>query len=313
MNPETLRNFIVNGNIAFKEGATSFIFSCPRCNKNNKLYIHKQHGRFICFVCKDRSKFYGKAEYALSELYNLSVSDVQYRLYGQADKQFKKYIDFTLKDLFDYNVIEEEPEINEIYYPPDFISLNMGIAKPGANYLLGRGLTQDHFDTYHLMYHPAWRTVVFPIKYQGKLYGWQERSIDTKFKYTNKGFKKDQMLMFQDRLDYSNKAVLTEGPVDALKCHVLNIGNVASMGKAVSNKQLNIIKSKCNTLYIGLDPDADTEIDKICRNLYDSFTIYLLLPPTGRKDLGECSEEEVIEQFNKAQKYCGQLFFSVSI
>lgn len=309
---EALRNFITKGGVSYKEGASSWIFTCPRCSKARKLYIHKQNLGFICFVCKENSRFYGRAEFALAELYNLSVSEVRYLLYGAAEKQFKKYIEFELKELFDYEEIVEETALSETIYPPNFVDSNSPAFKAGREYLLSRGLKQHHIDIYNIKYHPYWRTVVFPVEYKGQLFGWQERGTQGNFKYTSKGLRKDKVLMFQDRLDISSHAVLCEGPVDALKCHPCG-GNVASMGKAVSEAQLKIIKERCNKLYLALDPDATGEIDKICRKMYDVMPVYIMLPPHGKKDFGECAEEEALERFYKAQPYYGQIIYNLGL
>lgn len=151
--------------------------------------------------------------------------------------------------------------------------------------------------------------------------GWQGRYVrDNKFidrvtgkeivipkMLTSLGLKKDQVLMFQDRLKNSNHCILAEGAISTIKAHKCG-GNVASMGKAVSDKQLEIIVSKVKRLYLALDPDATTEIDSICRKLYGRIELYHLPPPNNKEDLGEATEEEVLESFYKAKPMAGQIF-----
>jgi hypothetical protein len=110
-----------------------------------------------------------------------------------------------------------------------------------------------------------------------------------------------ECFMFQDRLQGSKHAVLTEGPFDALKGHLVG-GNVASMGKDVSARQLDIIvRSGVRALYVGLDRDAAKEVGRIVRDLHGTLDLYRLLPPPHRDDLGECTMEEVAHQFHTAE------------
>jgi hypothetical protein len=308
LNPIALKELIETGGIAFKEGAISFVFTCPRCSKARKLYLRKSDGRFVCFVCRETTRFQGKAEYALAEIYGRPIEEIRERLYGKKNQEFKAFLNLDLKDPYESYSEEEfgfEEPLPSVAIPPDFVDSNHLLFEKGRNYLLNRGINRECIEQYGIMYHPQWRTVVFPVIIDNELVGWQERSIADNFRYTLKGFKKDRVLMFQDRLNNSEHAVLCEGPVDAIKAHYCG-GNVAAMGKGVSPQQLEIIKNKVKKLYIALDPDAATEIDKICRSMYDYLEVYLMPPPKGRKDMGESTFEEALEQFKNAQKYCGQ-------
>lgn len=301
-----LREIIERGGVPFREGAVSFIFSCPRCSKDRKLYIRKRDGRFCCFVCKESDNFQGKPEYALTEIYSYPLEQIKEKLYGNREENLNKYLDLKLEDPFDSEAEsfnEESFDLAEVQFPKNYT----GMLPPGREYLINRGLTDFHIKEYGIVYHPEWKCVVFPVYVDGLLVGWQERSTVNSFKYTLKGFKKERVLMFQDRLKGSPHAVLCEGPVDGIKAHLCG-GNVVSMGKGVSDFQLEILRESVKKIYLALDPDAGEQIDKICRSLYDDMDIFLLFPPRGRKDLGECSFEEVFEQFQKAQKYCGQMF-----
>lgn len=311
-NHSALQDIIKSSGVSYKEGAVSFIFTCPRCSKERKLYIRKTDGKFVCFKCRSTSNFYGRAEYALAELLSMPLESIKEKLYGN-NEAFKNVLDLQFISPYDDDLKEFGYEGDEGYVDPnpDFVGFSNSVFKDGKDYLNKRGITDYHIKKYQLLYHPKWQTVVFPIFVDGKLKGWQERGINRDFKYTLKGFKKEQYLMFNDNLLNAPHAVLCEGPVDCIKADSCG-GNVAAMGKGVSLEQLNIIKSRVNKLYVALDPDATKEIDNVCRKLYDSMEkIYILLPPKGKKDLGECTFEEVFEQFKLAKEYCGQVYFSL--
>lgn len=307
--PRLLKAFIEAGDVPFTEGASSFIFTCPRCNKERKLYIRKRDGRFVCFRCREDSNFQGKrTEFALAELYNISIDQAVEQIYPNFDIALKSYLELKLVNPYDDNEeIIEEDELLGISMPSEFVGIESDKSIKGISYMISRGVGVDLFDKYDLKYNPKWRTVVFPVYMGGTLVGWQERGTDSDFKYTLNGFKKEKTLMFYDRSD-ADHVILCEGPVDAIKADLCG-GAVSSMGKGVSPKQLDLIKQKTRKLYLALDPDASKEFDSICRSMYDYMdSIYVLTTPKGRKDLGASTFEEVYEQFQKAEKYTGRIF-----
>lgn len=311
INPQNLKAFIEKSGVFFKENSVSFIFTCPRCNKLKKLYIRKKDGVFVCWKCKE-SGFKGKAEYALAELTGRSIDVIRHELYPDIlDQADKRYIELALNDFYDIDSldfgIEELPEVS---INPEFVKIGHPSFKAGLNYFKSRGITEEHINIYNLMYHPAWKAVVFPVINDGRLVGWQERGIDRDFKYTLKGFKKEETLMFRDRLYGSDHAVLCEGPIDGLKANLCG-GNVVSMGKGVSDTQLNYVFDSVKKLYLGLDPDAYIEIDKICRKAYGELQVFQILPTNGKKDLGEMTQEEVYEQYKLAKPIFGKFFFYI--
>ena len=114
--------------------------------------------------------------------------------------------------------------------------------------------------------------------------------------------------MFNARLLNSDHCVLAEGPISSIKAHLCG-GNVASMGKDVSDTQLNIIKNRVSKLYLALDPDATTVIERVCRQLHGEMDVFLLMPSDGYEDLGKMSPEQVFEQFKKAPSAFGKTSF----
>jgi hypothetical protein len=108
--------------------------------------------------------------------------------------------------------------------------------------------------------------------------------------------------MFQDRLMGSEHMVYTEGPIDALKCHLVG-GNVAGMGKIVTRAQLAIIRgSGVKRVYIGLDLNAGRETMAMAQTLGNSdFELYRLTPAPGYEDLGAMPMEGVLERFRAAE------------
>lgn len=313
-----IRQILQEFGVSFKTNSKSFICTCPRCKKEEKLYIRRHDGRFVCWFCAEKDNFQGKPEYALRELTGLGLGDLNKRLYGlnaNASSDFRIHI--NMADFVD----EEDDEIvvdnslQEIVWSPEFEEIDHPNSVQGAAYLEKRGVTIDIARQYNVKYWVPRKRVVFPVMEGSRLYGYQARAIyntdpfwdDKRQKMvrplkivTSDDLKRDRLLMFSDRLKGTEHAILCEGPLDALHCHLCG-GNVAAMGKAVSRNQLELIKNAgISKIYLALDPDAYREAEKICR-FFSDFHVYNLQPPSPYKDLGETPMEVVKNMFLSAE------------
>ena len=319
IDPKALADLIESSGLRFKKNAVSYIFTCPKCDKKEKLYIRRSTGQFICFYCSETVGFKGWPEYALTELLGMSLPDLKNKLYGLEAPPGSGYLTLNLRDFFgDSPPIEPEP-IPSFEFPSDFFPIDSPKSIVGAAYLESRGISLDIAAQYRLRYCPPTKRVVFPIYEGERIVGWQARFVgptewvsggETKRwpKIVScSGMKGDKILMFNERLN-TEHCILTEGPIDAIKAHACG-GNVAAMGKGVSKCQLNIIRnSGIKKLYIALDPDAASDVQRIAKEMAD-LELYRLLPPDGVKDLGDCSIAQVKELFDAAPRILpGQIF-----
>lgn len=294
-----------------KQNGKSYILSCPRCSKKDKLFIRKRDGRFVCWVCKEKDNFQGAPEYALAEITGRTIGELQKMLYGAEGLTGSVSISLELKDFFDDDEEVTVRLVPEVEPNPDFRDLDSEYASAGVEYLASRGIPLQVALEYGIKYWPARSRVVFPVISKGKLLGWQSRTIKAS-EYideegdlikipkalTYEGLAKDQVLMFADRIT-GEHAILTEGPVDAIKAHLCG-GNVASLGKAVSRSQLNLLRySGIKKLYLGLDLDASAEIERIVRTFYGEIQLFDMRPPKGY-DLGAMSFKDVYELYKSA-------------
>lgn len=335
-----LAKLIKNSGVAYRENATSYVFECPRCHKRDKLAMYKETGGFICYHCA-ADGFKGRPEFALAELLNKHIGEIRKIIYGSNIPETLGYLDIQFVDIWNENedIFEPSVEVNipETCWPPDFVGMEdpMAFVK-GARYLHKRGIAPEHVQVYDIKYSPVDQRVIFPVKVNGKLIGWQARSITPTERYdevldrtikipkilTSGSLigKGQKWLMFQDRLKGSEHCVLAEGPISAIKAHLCG-GNVASMGKNVSPFQLETIKKSVKKLYIALDPDAGHEIAKIAYDLYDDLEIYIMRMPQNfnqldsnenEKDLGDLSPQEVYEVFKSCSpEPRGRIYVSV--
>jgi hypothetical protein len=305
-----IQQILDQNGIPYDQNSKSFILTCPVCSKKEKLYVRKVDGRFICWYCAERNGFEGAFKWALSKLLYISPDEAERMLYGDSTPALM-FVDLSyLRDFFG-----EEDEL-PVWVPDDLptIEPHPGFrplaGTEGQTYLESRGIPLVLAQRYDILYWPQERRVVFPVKSGGTWLGWQVRSIDKDGDLrpkalTSVGLKKDRTFMFSDRIKNSDHIVLTEGPVSALKAHLCG-GNVASLGKAVSRTQLQIIKhSGVKSLYLALDPDAFSESQAIllemseCMDVYHMELPYLTHPGI---DLGDLSFKEVKRIYDNARR-----------
>jgi hypothetical protein len=310
LTPTKISIYIKDLGISYKETSKSFVFNCPLCGGKEKLYIRKADGRFKCFRCADENNFKGNLEYAIIELTDIPLKLVKKQLYSFSEVPMGNKI-FNLKDFFneDEDKIEEivkESTVPSLNWPYYCIPIDHPGAKRGQDYLFSRGIPLEIASYYRIRYSPQDLAIVFPIYTGEKLLGWQFRTINptkiwNEYKYieTTKAWSSpnlpsDKVLMFMDQLQGSKHAVLTEGPIDAIKCHYIG-GNVAMMGKQLSNKHVEIIlRSGVKTVYVGVDLDAFLELETIKKKFGEEIELRRIeLPKSNKKiDLGELSLEE---------------------
>jgi hypothetical protein len=321
-----LAQLINESGIKYHQTKKSYVFTCPRCSGKKKLYVLKASGRFCCWVCKNEG-YQGRPEYALADLLQVPVKQIQAKLYGYGNIQTQIHLELHLRDFFDDDddLDEDAFEIPTVAWPIDYYPIDDPAAEKGLGYLQGRGIDLETAKAYGIRYSPEKRRVMFPVENNGELYGWQGRII-IPHKWVDEegnereiikiesstGIPREHTLMFADRLRGCEHAVLCEGPLDALKSHLCG-GKVAAMGKAVSPNQIRLLLNAGDRkLYLALDPDAAGETQKIVRDCFDDVELYTMLATgSGEKpDLGAMEYQDVYELFKKAKRIeAGRLFF----
>lgn len=307
---KALENLFETKGIGYKSNRKSFILNhCPRCS-GQKCYVRRKDGRSICFSGKCNARW---SCYSLvSELLNVKKEEAPKLLFGTDSSS--DYNDIKLdfdeliidfKDEFDFEE-EDESFLKPIAMGPDFLPVEQ--SKSAIDYLIERKIVDPALiAAYDIKYHALMHAIVFPVKYNGEIYGWQARSIPPLKEgqlrlITSPGLNKSKFLLNYDRAKVEKNLIVTEGPVDCIHADIPGYGAVCSFGKAVSLHQIElIIKSAAETVYLGLDRDAAKEIEYLCRKICPHKKVYRIQAPEHRKDLGECAPEEVLQAIENAQ------------
>jgi len=295
-----------------KENARSYIFDCPACGGHEKLYIEKETGRSVCFKhktenCPTKKTGIIKTLHLISEV---PFEVIKIAMSDEVIATPEEKLNFNEPDFAtDFDIEKDKLQsIPNDRLPFDAKLINWPDSKDGLKYLEGRGLDLDTLMKYNIMYSPYFKRVIFPVIMNNELYGWQGRAIDKNNQlkmYNLPGEWKTQSLMFFDNLKNKDFAIIAEGPVSALK--FAKVGNfVATMGKAVAEKQLELIlKSGVKRIYLALDPDAAIEMEELVRKLLFQSTYqvktFLVKVPVGRDDFGDCTYEECKNAFDNAE------------
>lgn len=316
---QRLEELLLESGVKHGTTATSYVFDCPRCGKHNLLYIYKDSGHFQCHKCAEDG-FRGKPEFALAGILGRNINDIRKSLYGDIVPTAEAFLAFTIENHYsDDEIVEEVPDLTAIptvFWPKDAIEIDQPLARKGADYLLKRGIPIDVAVKYGIRYSGMQTRVLFPVKYKEHLFGWQGRFIgQTEFTnsvtgkkttipkaLTSEGLKKDKSIMFADNIDGSGHIIVCEGPIDAIKFNLCG-GAVATMGKAVSEVQINIIKhSGVSKVYLALDEDAADQTERLIKELSPYVDVYEVEVPKGKDDFGDCSFEEAQTAFLSAEK-----------
>lgn len=318
LDPQALKRLVERG-LRVRSGPQSYIATCPRCHKKDRLYIRKRDGRYRCMKCGPDFEGYD-TDLPLHELSGIDRGELQDILFGGRIAGTVEAIHVDWHDYWGEFGAEDEvgldSEPTEILWSPDIINMDDPRAQRGVEYLSKRGVNLETAVRYGLRFNKAESRVIFPVEQEGILKGWQGRYTGqtdffneetmTRFvipKVLTVGNIGGRALMYQDRLKGSAHCVMTEGPFDCLMADLCG-GNVATMGKGVSRKQMEIIaQSGVKKLYVGLDPDAPEDIERVVKEMSErGLECYRLEPPKGYADLGASTPEAVLEAFRAAKR-----------
>lgn len=282
--------------------SNQYIATCPWCNKSLHFYINRKTQMFDCKKCGVSGGIYKL----------LKFTDRLYLLGGVTVKKEE-----SIKSIrqIEQEVVEES---NEAKLLPS-ISMPAGyrVFNKINEYLKNRGITMK--DIHHWKFGETrilsryMGYVLIPIYDNGEIRGYigrygAKKIPDGKLRYSNSLHTDFSCLLFgYDDIvkGETDTVIITEGLFDAIavtkKLNLFadnSVRAVCTFGKKISQTQIQkLINKEIRNVILLYDYDALKEIKHYSAVLDEYFNTKVAVA-LNKKDIDECSSEEVVEVFN---------------
>lgn len=296
-------------NMKYRKNANSFILDCPVCGRSETLYGFRESGYFTCQACKEQwnwksflVKVLGMNSAEVAQLGEVSIGSLNGKpVILKTANHHSTSDDGT-------EAAKGDDKMSTIALGPEFIPVAKSLR--GSEYADKRAIPRSDWTKYDIRYHSLMDAIVFVVVMDGRTVGYQARFIDPKnpsFRMmSSQGFSKAKALYGYDQAKGCENLVITEGPVDMHHANIPGFSAIATFGKSVSKRQIELIKSiGAKNIYIGLDRDAAEEAKALIVALSECARLFRVLPPDYRKDLGETTQEEIKDVLGSAQEVDG--------
>lgn len=165
------------------------------------------------------------------------------------------------------------------------------------NYLYERGLTDEIIEQFDLGYDKTTDSITFPVRdINGDCLFVARRAIKTKYFDLPKAINKPLYGMYEvSRVQSADKLYVCEGLFDCLRLWCNGKIAVAGFGCLFNTYQIKQIQDlPIRTIVLALDNDeAGISATKRLRLLLTNKIIKEVVLPIGRKDIGECTNDEI--------------------
>lgn len=259
--------------------------------------IRKSDGMFHCFACGETHSLPEVISYCLGYkdalqgykwlITNFATTEVQER--GHITVSFNRGLNATVHSVSSSTISEEE--LDKYRYT--------------HKYLYERGLTDEVIEQFDIGYDKATDSITFPVRdINGDCMFVARRSVRTKHFDLPKGLDKPLYGMYElSRTSYQGtrghrlpEVYVCEGLFDCLRLWCVGKFAVAGFGCLFSNYQVKQLQDlPCRTIVLALDNDeAGWKANERLRKLLTNKIIKEVVLPDGRKDIGECTDEELL-------------------
>ena len=167
-------------------------------------------------------------------------------------------------------------------------------------YMYDRGLTDEVIEKFDIGYDKQRDSITFPVRYwtdynYGKTMFVARRSVKTKYFDLPKSIEKPLYGLFEIGTQKIDKIYVCEGLFDCLRLWANGKYAVAGFGCLFSDYQIRQINGlPTRTIILALDNDEAGE--KATFRLHNAICgkiVKEVILPAGRKDIGECTDEEI--------------------
>jgi DNA primase len=274
-----------------------YLFYCVFCKHHKKkLSLNLDKNKYKCWICDAA----GPIKRLIKRFGTFTQQQKWRELTGQVEvTDFEKII------LNDNPQKPEEEQV--IQLPEDFHSLcnlNTSLTSVQAkNYLSRRGIEKEDILRWKLGYCPAGeygeRIIVPSFNLDGKCSYFVARTYTNNWKkYMNPPHGRD--IIFNELfVDWDDDVVLCEGVFDAIK--VPNSVPILGSTLREDSKLFQQIVRNDSAVYLALDPDAESKIQKLIEALLRYGIEVFKVPIAPFKDVGEMDKAEFLRRKEKAK------------
>lgn len=289
----------------------NIMFCCPyHGERNPSCGIHAEKEVGGCFACGAKFNLVSFVSYVK----NISITEAYNFLEEYFNKDFKQ-TKTRQRSLYE-EVVTKEAEI----LPERVLALYKSgeIVHP---YLLERGFSEEDFKKFKLGWDSDLKRITIPFfDFQGNLLGFSSRAVlseddigydliygSTQKYYIYNHFKAKDYFYPMNFFQLKGSIILVEGLLDAIWMHKFGFTNTLSIISAqISKEQIKKLKL-FNVKQIVLALDNDKAGEDGCKRIYkalkNDFSFLRCKFPEGKKDVQDCSEQELREMFWNLEIY----------
>lgn len=278
--------------------------NCVVCGKEGHMYINYRTFLWECKKCWSRGNIFKL----------LRLMDRMYMLQGATVVEQEK-IESIRTMLTEQEEVEEEEKLLPVVKLP----VGFHVAKNSTPYLLGRGVSAKECRRYGIgtteMSSKYRNYIIMPVYDNGEVRGFVGRYANKVVPNNCLRYKNSLRTEFGELLygydeitEDTETVILVEGAYDkisvdrALKLYKSpEIKCVCTFGKKISKGQIRkLLRKRITTVVLLYDFDAIQEIRHYGMELDRNFVTYITY--TTKKDIDECTQQEVYEVFSRLQK-----------
>jgi len=167
------------------------------------------------------------------------------------------------------------------------------------SYVKNRGISIESAAEFKIGYSDKQQMITVPVQDHSGIYvGFVGRSISGKSFKNSNGLPRRHVLFNLNRNKYE-KIVVVESSFDAIRLWQLGIPSVATLGSYISREQLELLNKWSSSIIIA--PDKDEAGQKLVKKIKDNISkdVSVIEIPGDNKDIGDLSNEEIIEIIDK--------------
>lgn len=252
--------------------------------------IRKSDGMFHCLACGETHSLPEVVSYCLGYkdvlqgyrwlINNFATTEVQER--GRITVSFNRGLNTPIHS-DSYSTISDD-ELDKYRYT--------------HKYLYERGLTDEIIEKFDLGYDKTTDSITFPVRDKnGDCMFVARRSVKTKYFDLPKGINKPLYGMYElSKAERIDKLYVCEGLFDCLRLWCVGKLAVAGFGCLFNTYQIKQLQDyPGRTIVLALDnDDAGWKANERLRKCITNKIIKEVVLPDGRKDIGECTDEELL-------------------